>query len=141
MDATVQPARMLRRRLTDAEPKLWLRLRDRRLGGHRFVRQVPIGRSVADFVCREAKLVIEVDGSGHARNDRDDKRDAALGVCGYRICRFWNPEVLSQVDHVCETIVAALDNQLEPLGRFIAARQSRPLPTAWAPVEEMADHH
>ena len=122
MPATeVQRARMLRQRLTDAERKLWLKLRDRRLAGYKFLRQVPIGRYVADFACREAKIIVEVDGSGHARGDRDAKRDAALVEDGYGVLRFWNPEVRLNIDDVCETIVAALEGRLEPSDRFRSA--------------------
>ncbi|MCW6508182.1 DUF559 domain-containing protein [Hyphomicrobiales bacterium BP6-180914] len=112
---------MLRRRLTDAERKLWLRLRDRRLGGYKFLRQVPIGRYVADFACRDVKLIFEVDGSRHARGDRDAHRDAALACDGYKVLRFWNPEVLLNIEYVCETIVAALEGRLQPSDRFRSA--------------------
>jgi len=63
---TVLRERRLRRQLTDSERRLWFELRDRRLGGFKFVRQEAIGRYIADFVCREKKLIIEVDGSQHA---------------------------------------------------------------------------
>jgi very-short-patch-repair endonuclease len=111
-------AQTLRSVSTEAEKKLWRRLRDRRLGGTKFVRQAPIGPYYADFVCRACKLVVELDGSQHAESAYDDKRDAILIVLGYRVLRFWNVDVLGSIDHVCETIVAAVEGRLEPFERF-----------------------
>jgi very-short-patch-repair endonuclease len=113
-------AQALRAASTEAEQKLWLRLRDRRLGGAKFVRQSPIGPYYADFVCRAYKLVVELDGSQHADSAYDDKRDAALLAFGYRVLRFWNAEVLGSIDDVCETIVAAIEGRLMPFERFKA---------------------
>ena len=67
--------------------KLWFALRDRRLNGFKFVREEAIGSYIVDFVCREAKLVIEVDGGQHADSRSDDARDAALSAEGYRVLR------------------------------------------------------
>src|SRR5579871_1488481 len=111
-------AETLRAASTEAEKKLWSRLRDRRLGGAKFVRQSPIGSYYADFVCRACKLVVELDGSQHADNLYDEKRDAALLALGYRVLRFWNADVLGSIDGVCETIVAALEGRLAPFERF-----------------------
>jgi very-short-patch-repair endonuclease len=111
-------AQALRAESTDAETKLWRRLRNRRLAGAKFVRQAPIGSYYADFVCRACKLVVEVDGSQHADSAYDDKRDATLVALGYRVLRFWNADVLHAIDDVCETIVAALEGQLTPFERF-----------------------
>ena len=118
-NATTNQARSLRLRFTSAEAKLWHKLRDRRLGGHKFLRQVPIGPYIADFVCRGAKLIVEVDGSGHAEKRTDVARDCYLVGKGFSVLRFWNPEVNSQVDAVCETIIAALDGRLEPFERYL----------------------
>jgi very-short-patch-repair endonuclease len=101
-------SRRLRRDSTDAEHRLWYRLRARRLGGHKFVRQEPIGPFIVDFVCRERRLVIEVDGSQHAESKRDAARDKWLVDHGYRVLRFWNNEVFGNIDGVLETIVTAL---------------------------------
>lgn len=98
----------MRRRETEAERRLWTRLRNRQLGGFKFVRQEPIGPYIADFACRERRLVVELDGSGHAGSPRDAVRDAFMAANGYRILRFWNPEVTSNLDGVLETIFAAL---------------------------------
>ena len=101
-------ARRLRRDSTDAEGSLWYRLRSRRLGGHKFVRQEPIGPFTVDFICREARLVIEVDGGQHADNPRDAVRDKWLTDRNYRILRFWNNDVLGNMSGVLETITTAL---------------------------------
>jgi very-short-patch-repair endonuclease len=100
--------RRLRRQATDAETKLWFALRDRRLGGFKFVRQEAIGPYVADFVCREKRLIVEVDGGQHADNARDRMRDAALTADGYQVLRFWNSDVLSNEEGVLTVILAKL---------------------------------
>jgi len=88
--------------------KLWLALRDRRLGGFKFVRQNPIGPYVVDFLCRDRKLVVEADGGQHADSVHDQRRDAYLASAGYRILRFWNSDVLGNFDGVLQTILASL---------------------------------
>ncbi|MBV8649918.1 MAG: DUF559 domain-containing protein [Alphaproteobacteria bacterium] len=111
---TTGRARALRRNSTDAEGKLWLHLRGRQLGGCKFVRQEPIGRYYADFVCRELRLIIEVDGGQHAENRYDDKRDTHLTALGYRVLRFWNTDVLTNVEGVLETILKELGGGAPP---------------------------
>jgi very-short-patch-repair endonuclease len=111
-------AQTLRAASTEAERKLWYRLRDRRLGGTKFVRQAPVGPYYADFVCRACKLIVEVDGSQHADSAHDGKRDAILIALGYRVLRFWNADVLGSIEDVCETIVAAVEGRLAPFERF-----------------------
>ena len=102
-------ARRLRRDSTDAERRLWARLRNRQLGGVKFRRQVPIGTFVADFASVEAKLVIEVDGSQHAQAAEADRlRSEALGTAGYLVLRFWNNEVLENIDGVVREIEKTL---------------------------------
>ncbi|MET7245958.1 endonuclease domain-containing protein [Methylobacterium sp. EM32] len=101
-------ARTLRRAQTDAERALWSRLRDRRLTEAKFVRQLPIGRYFADFACREAKLVVELDGSQHAESGYDRERDAWLASQGWRVLRFWNGEVARNLTGVLETILASI---------------------------------
>jgi len=81
-------ARKLRRDMTDAEAKLWSELRDRRLDTIKFRRQAPIGPFVADFLCSEARLIVEIDGSQHADSKRDRARDAELRARGFRVLRF-----------------------------------------------------
>jgi adenine-specific DNA-methyltransferase len=102
-------ARRLRRDQTDAERKLWSRLRDRRLFGARFRRQHPIGPFIADFCCTEAKLAIELDGGQHAVQKRSDaERTAFLEGQGYRVIRFWDNEALANTEGVLLRIVEAL---------------------------------
>jgi very-short-patch-repair endonuclease len=105
-------ARRLRRDLTDAERRLWHQLKDRRLAGLKFRRQHPIGRYVADFACVERRLVVEVDGGQHAESAADRARDAALQAAGFRVLRFWNNEVLQNMDGVVRTIAAALGDDV-----------------------------
>jgi very-short-patch-repair endonuclease len=106
--------RSLRRNATRAELKLWNRLRARAVRGFKFVRQEPIGRYVADFVCRERRLVVEVDGGQHAESRRDAARDRFLEARGYRVLRFWNNDVNGNIDGVLETIAIALSVEEPP---------------------------
>jgi len=114
-------AKRLRANSTDAERKLWSRLRDRRLLGFKFVRQQPVGPFIADFACREADLVIELDGSQHAEDDAvryDLRRTAVLAEHGYEVLRFWNTDALIHTDGVLEVIVAHLQKAPSPGLRF-----------------------
>jgi very-short-patch-repair endonuclease len=101
-------ARRLRRDATDAERRLWYRLRSRQIDGAKFVRQESIGPYIVDFVCREQRLVVEVDGGRHATDKRDRVRDNCLSKLGYRVLRFWNNDVLANTEGVLEAIAAAL---------------------------------
>jgi very-short-patch-repair endonuclease len=99
----------LRRNLTDAERKLWWKLRHRQVGGYRFRRQVPIGPYIVDFACLSHRLLIELDGSQHGENIAyDQARTRWLGSRGYRVLRFWNGDVLQDLEGVLETIYRAL---------------------------------
>ncbi|MBX3525091.1 MAG: DUF559 domain-containing protein [Rhodoblastus sp.] len=112
--AKTKRARTLRAAAPSAESLLWSRLRARRLGGFKFVRQEPIGPYFADFCCREAKLVVEVDGATHsteAELARDAAREAFLISRGYRVLRFRNVEVYEELDGVMETVLAALEGR------------------------------
>ncbi len=103
-------ARRLRRRQTDAERRLWARLRDRRLLGVKFARQVPVGPYIVDFCCRERKLIVELDGGQHAMHAvYDVGRTAFLQRLGYRVLRFWDNDALGNTDGVLERIAQALD--------------------------------
>ncbi|MCO6392188.1 DUF559 domain-containing protein [Aliihoeflea aestuarii] len=114
-------ARLLRDDETDAEMRLWRELRNRRLNGFKFARQVPLGPYFADFVCCEVKLVGEVDGSQHAESVHDERRTLFLNGAGYSVLRFWNGEVLQEREAVLDTILAALEGRLNPSpGRFAA---------------------
>ena len=101
-------ARELRRNLTDAERALWRLLRDRRLRGAKFRRQVPVGPFIVDFAAFEHRLVVEVDGGQHAGSPRDARRDAWLGANGFRVLRFWNNDVLANPEGVMEVLAGAL---------------------------------
>ena len=104
-------ARGLRRRQTDAERRLWARLRDGRLLGVEFARQVPIGPYIVDFCCREQRLIVELDGGQHAtRADYDAGRTALLEGLGYRVLRFWDNEALRNTDGVLQRIAQALSS-------------------------------
>ncbi|MGI8526486.1 MAG: endonuclease domain-containing protein, partial [Pseudolabrys sp.] len=100
-------ARRLRRNSTNAELLLWNRLRSRSIGGHKFVRQQPIGPYVVDFICREKRLIVEVDGGQHAENARDRVRDRWLRDRNYRVLRFWNNDLMANMDGVLQLIVGA----------------------------------
>ena len=89
--------------------RLWLKLRDCRLSGFKFARQHPVGPYVVDFICRDKKLVVEVDCGQHADNVRDRIRDDNLAAQGFRVLRFWNTDVLSNMDGVLATILSALE--------------------------------
>jgi crossover junction endodeoxyribonuclease RuvC len=103
-------ARRLRRDSTDPETILWLRLRDRRLGGAKFRRQEPILEFTVDFVCHEKRLIIEVDGGQHgSRVAEDERRTQRLEQAGFRVLRFWNNEVFDNLDSVLEVIGTALN--------------------------------
>jgi very-short-patch-repair endonuclease len=101
-------ARRLRANPTDAEIELWYRIRNRQISGFKFVRQEPIGRYICDFVCREQGLVVEVDGGQHLESKRDENRDRYLVDHGYRVMRFWNNDVLSNIDGVLMVLDQAL---------------------------------
>ena len=107
MASRVCKARRLRHDRTDPERKLWFKLRDRRLNGMKFQRQMPINSYVVDFCCESALLIVELDGGQHSeRNAADAFRTADLEKYGYLVLRFWNDDVLSNIDGVLETIVA-----------------------------------
>ena len=104
----VRRARTLRSRMTNAERKLWYALRDRRFAGFKFRRQVPIGPFIADFVCFEERLVIEVDGGQHAESRRDERRDRWFAANRFRVLHFWNNDVLSNLEGVMTVVAQAL---------------------------------
>jgi very-short-patch-repair endonuclease len=107
----VKIERRLRRNATDAEMSLWLMLRNRRLGGFKFVRQEAIEHFVVDFVCREKRLIIEVDGGQHSESEKDQMRDKKLTVSGYKVLRFWNSDVLKNSEGVLTTIMSELNGR------------------------------
>jgi very-short-patch-repair endonuclease len=108
MSRRPEQARRLRRNQTDAERVLWFELRDRRLAGLKFKRQVPVDRFIVDFLCSEARLIIEVDGGQHAGRD-ETNRTKILEAMGYHVVRFWNNDVLENLDGVLEELLNVLD--------------------------------
>ncbi|MEX0998680.1 MAG: endonuclease domain-containing protein [Thermodesulfobacteriota bacterium] len=105
----IHRARELRKRLTNAEKKLWSHIRLRQITGHKFRRQQPIGKYIVDFVCLEKKLVVEVDGRQHSeQSSYDEERTVWLESQGYRVLRFWNNEVLKEIEVVLDVIVGML---------------------------------
>ncbi|MCZ6646284.1 MAG: DUF559 domain-containing protein [SAR324 cluster bacterium] len=106
---TKEFARTLRKNLTDAEQKLWRRLRRRQLHRHKFRRQFPMGAFVLDFVCLERKLIVELDGGQHASESKyDAARTLWLKEQGYSVLRFWNNQVFQEMEAVLEKIGVAL---------------------------------
>ena len=103
-------ARRLRREQTETEKKLWVRLRSRQLKGFKFRRQFVIGPFITDFCCFEQRLVVELDGGQHAdQSDADRRRSDFLLSRGYRVLRFWDNQVMENIDSVLEQILLALD--------------------------------
>ena len=105
-------ARGLRENATEAERKLWSILRGGRLDGYKFKRQTPLEGYIVDFVCFEARLVVEADGSQHAESGNDAVRDQRLADAGFLPLRVWNNEVLANPDGVTLTILDALRRKL-----------------------------
>jgi very-short-patch-repair endonuclease len=107
-EKTIRIARRLRANQTNAEAVPWNRIRNRQIDGHKFARQIPIGRYICDFVCREKRVVIEVDGGQHNDSAEDVVRDRYLIAEGYRVLRFWNNDVLGNLEGVLTTIQTEL---------------------------------
>lgn len=114
-DTRVLRARHLRRAMTDAERKLWWRLRERPVDRTHFRRQATIGPYFADFACHRCRLVIEIDGGQHAFGERasaDVARTKFLETRGYRVLRFWNNDVLQNAEGVMQQIYDALNSPM-----------------------------
>jgi very-short-patch-repair endonuclease len=116
-------ARELRTTATEAEKRLWYRLRNRQIGGAKFRRQAPIGRYIVDFACFELRLVIELDGGQHASPTKyDEGRTAWLKAQGLKIVCFWNNEVIENMDGIWQRIEEAISR------RASVARTPHPIP-------------
>jgi tRNA(adenine34) deaminase len=113
----IRRSRQLRAEMTEAERKLWLRLNRGQLQGWKFRRQAPVGPYFADFLCLEARLIIEVDGGQHQQLqvEHDQERDAWLAAQGFKVLRFWNNQVLGEIEGVLERIVERLTPPPNPL--------------------------
>jgi len=123
-DTPLSRARGLRYNMTDAEHALWRILRNRRFVQTKFRRQVPIGPYIADFICYDARLIVEADGGQHAEFQHDAVRDAWLAGQGFRVLRFWNNDILKNPEGVTIAIGMALSEQ-DPLTRPL---RGHPLP-------------
>ncbi len=109
---TLKRARALRENETEAERRLWARLRNRHLNGFKFTRQTPIAPYIADFMCFEKKLIVEVDGVTHGDAHEvayDERRTQFLEARGYRVLRVNNHDVFTQMDNVLDGIVHKLE--------------------------------
>ncbi len=106
-----QAAQPLRKRQTDAETRLWRHLHNRDLSGHKFRRQVPLGPYVVDFVCFDAKLIVEADGGQHAGSARDQERDAYFRERGYRVLRLWNMDILKNIEGALTVIEQTVEER------------------------------
>jgi very-short-patch-repair endonuclease len=102
-------AKRMRREPTDAEARFWHYAKNRGIDGMKFRRQAPLLGFIVDFLCSAHRIVVEIDGGQHSKQGIDDARDARLGAAGYTILRFWNTDVLHDMDAVAQTIVAARD--------------------------------
>jgi very-short-patch-repair endonuclease len=107
--------RNLRNAPTDAEYRLWQRLRNRQIENCKFRRQHPLGDYIADFVCLERKVIVELDGSQHAgAADYDAMRTKFLESAGFIVLRFWNNQVFNEITGVLEVILQALNARATP---------------------------
>jgi very-short-patch-repair endonuclease len=106
-------ARTLRKKMPSAEKRLWFFIRRKQLGGFRFRRQHTIGPYIADFVCIETKLVVELDGEQHGydrERARDCRRDECMEAQGFHVTRNWNHDVYNNINDVLEAILNAAEN-------------------------------
>ena len=103
-------SRDLRKNLTDAEQKLWQKLRNKQIHDHKFRRLFVLGNYIVDFICLDKRLIIEVDGGQHMDNvNYDLQRDEWLKSQNFKVLRFWNNQVLNEIDSVLENIVKNLE--------------------------------
>jgi very-short-patch-repair endonuclease len=103
-------ARRMRREPTAAEARFWHHAKNRGIAGMKFRRQVAVGPYIADFLCTEERLIVEIDGGQHGEV-RDAGRDAELMALGYEVVRFWNSDVLGDFAAVAETILRWRDSR------------------------------
>ena len=124
VDLSTTRARSLRANMTDAERKLWYAFRDRRFANYKFRRQVPIGPFIADFICYSARVVIEVDGSQHAESTSDARRDRWFAANDFLVLRFWNNDVLKNLEGVLTVVLEALHQRAPHPDRATRGRPS-----------------
>ena len=108
-----QSARELRNNLTDAERRLWQKLKRRQIATVKFRRQQPIGAFIVDFVCFERRVIVEVDGGQHSEQvPYDEQRTRWLEAQGYLVLRFWNNDVLANTEAVAQAILDAVEQRI-----------------------------
>jgi len=118
-------SRSLRKATTEAERLLWSHLRNRNFDGFKFSRQYSIGPYFADFVCREASLVVEVDGGQHSDSEYDAARDGFMNIAGYSVLRFWNSDVVGNLEGTLTALRLVLEGSPSPGLRYAPATLSR----------------
>jgi very-short-patch-repair endonuclease len=121
--------------MTDAERKLWFALKDRRFAAFKFRRQVPVGPYIADFLSFELRLVIEVDGGQHTESARDVERDNWLAQNEFRVVRFWNNDVLRNLEGVLTRLAEEFDRTPHPTSSW---RSTPPSPARGEGKKEIA---
>ena len=107
-------SKRLRENQTEAERIFWNAVRQKRLDGYRFRRQYPVGPYFADFACVERKLLVEIDGGQHCENKKDEIRTACLEKDGFTVLRFWNNDILENIDGVLQTLLTSLRGPHDP---------------------------
>ncbi len=110
-------SRNLRQHSTDVEARLWQFLRSRKLEGYKFRRQEVIGNYIVDFLCKEYALIVELDGGQHFESKKDQERDKWLQTQGYTILRFWNYDVIENIEAVWDKILDCLSSLTPALSR------------------------
>jgi len=133
-------ARDLRSHMNDAEKLLWSRLRAHRMDGRKFRRQHAFGNYIVDFVCLASRLIIEVDGDSHGNDSRealDAQRTAYIEKLGFRVLRFWNDYVLTDLDNVTETIFEALNANSRPSPQPSPLRGEGSAPKPTSPIDDL----
>ena len=100
-----------RKTQTDAEKLLWFQIRNRQFNGYKFRRQFPVGKYILDFYCDEKKLAVEVDGGQHNQSNSDRERDQYIKDFGIKTLRFWDNDILQNVDSVLENILQVLEEK------------------------------
>ncbi len=117
-------AHELRSNMTDAERRLWTALRRKQIAGHRFRRQMPLGPYIVDFFCPALRLIIEVDGGQRTDSPVDEQRDLWMESQGFQVVRFWNNDVLQNL----EGVIARLAAICQERGRAEAPQPPPPCP-------------
>lgn len=110
--------------MTDAERKLWFALRDRRFDAFKFRRQVPVEPYIADFLCYDLRLVLEIDGGQHVESDHDVGRDNWFSRNNFRVVRYWNHDVLKDLEGVLTNLAGVLAETPHPASRLRSAPPS-----------------